>query len=474
MYESFSSLTALQQISFNSYGFIFLFLPVTLTLYFYLNYKRLLLAGKVWILLANLLFYSLWNIYYVPLILFSVFLNYRVGIALSNEGNNRKNRKLLLLFGIVTNIALLGYFKYADFIISNINVFFGARLDLLQIALPMGISFFTFTQIAYLVDAYRGEVTERSFLDFTVFITFFPRLLAGPIIHHREMLPQFNNLRAKLLDYKHISSGIFLFSIGLVKKVILADTFATYANPGFDSSVQLPFFYAWITSLSYTLQIYFDFSGYTDMALGIAMMFNIRLPFNFNSPYQAINIQDFWRRWHITLTSFLRDQIYIPLGGNRTSNFRTYINFITVFLIGGLWHGASWMFVIWGAMHGIAMTVHRIWQKAGFEINRVLAWLITFIFINYTWVFFRANKWEDAVRVLKGMTGMSGFEKVSMDNKFFFLVVVSIIVLCSSKNSNELVISYKPNFRTQIIVSFLLILGIIHLSKSSTFVYVNF
>lgn len=348
---------------FNSYEFIFLFLPLTFAVYFWLNKKRLTQASKAWLVFASLFFYSWWNVIYLPLILGSILFNFAVGSTITKMGDSLSvkgfSRKSLLTFGIVSNILLLAYFKYMDFFILNANVVLGTQWNLMHIVLPLGISFFTFTQIAYLVDAYRNEVKEMDYLNYTLFVTFFPHLLAGPILHHKEMMPQFDSIKSKVINYKNIAAGLFLFSIGLFKKVVIADTFAQWANAGFDSAQTLNIIEAWATSLSYTFQLYFDFSGYTDMALGVALMFNIRLPINFNSPYKALDIQDFWRRWHITLSRFLRDYIYIPLGGNRNSELRTYSNLFTVFLVGGLWHGASWMFIIWGALHGVAIVIHR-------------------------------------------------------------------------------------------------------------------
>ncbi len=308
----------------------------------------------------------------------------------------------------MANLALLGYFKYSDFFIENFNLVFDSSVGLLHLTLPLAISFFTFQQIAYLVDSYRQEVKELDFLNYAVFVTFFPQLIAGPIVHHKEMMPQFKNQRAKIINPQNIATGLFIFSVGLFKKVIIADTFASWASKGFDATPVLTFFEAWATSLSYTFQLYFDFSGYTDMAIGIALMFNIRLPINFNSPYKALNIQDFWRRWHITLSRFLKDYIYIPLGGNRKGNFRTYNNLFLTFVLGGIWHGAGWTFLFWGVLHGGALVIHRLWGLLHFQMKTWIAWFLTFNFINISWVFFRAKEWDDAIKVLSGMVGLNG------------------------------------------------------------------
>jgi len=379
---------------FSSPEFILLFLPVAFLGYFYLNRMRLVVEGKIWLVAASLAFYAYWNIAYVPLLLASIIFNFAIGTTLcSNSASKRSpfSRQLILSGGISANLALLGYFKYAGFLIETVASVRGIDADLLpQTILPLGISFFTFTQIAYLVDSYRGEAKEYDFTNYALFVTFFPHLIAGPILHHREMMPQFESRWNLAMRYRNIALGLFIFSIGLFKKVVIADTFSIWANAGFDGGISLDFFTAWATSLSFTFQLYFDFSGYCDMAIGAALMFNIWLPINFNSPYKALDIQDFWRRWHITLSRYLRDYLYIPLGGNRSSAERIHLNIMATFVLGGLWHGASWMFVIWGALHGAALVVHRIWRRLGLRMPTPLAWLLTFCFVNITWIFFRA------------------------------------------------------------------------------------
>ena len=393
---------------FNSYEFIFLFLPFTFFIYFYLNKKRLTELAKGFLVLSSLFFYSWWNITYLPLILGSMILNYCLGLEL-NKDNPKISKKIILPLGITGNLALLGYFKYSDFLISNIKFAFDVQISHLNLLLPLAISFFTFQQIAYLVDSSTGGGTKQyDFLSYCLFVTFFPQLIAGPIVHHKEMMPQFAKARNKIINYKNIALGLFIFSIGLFKKVVIADTFAVWATNGFDNAAFLNFFEAWVTSLSYTFQLYFDFSGYCDMAIGAALLFNIKLLINFNSPYKALNIQDFWRRWHITLSRFLRDYVYIPLGGNRRGKARTYVNLAATFVIGGIWHGAGWTFVFWGFLHGAALIVQRIWSELGFRLNKFLAWFITFNFVNIAWVFFRAKEWDDALKVLKGMFGLGG------------------------------------------------------------------
>ncbi|SFV53543.1 Probable poly(beta-D-mannuronate) O-acetylase [hydrothermal vent metagenome] len=471
---------------FNSYEFIFLFLPLTFFIYFYLNSKKLTILSKVFLIISSLFFYSWWNIIYLPLILLSIIFNFFVGEYIYNK-------KSLLYIGIIFNLSLLGYFKYMDFFIENINFFTNSNFSLFHLALPLAISFYTFQQIAYLVDSYRGDIKEYHFLDYVVFVTFFPQLIAGPIVHHSEMMPQFNNKKNLVKNYKNIALGIFIFSIGLFKKVAIADSFAVFATQGFDVATSLNMIEAWLTSFSYTFQLYFDFSGYTDMAIGIALLFNIKLPINFNSPYKALSIQDFWRRWHITLSDFLKRYIYIPLGGNRLGETRTYLNLFITFLLGGIWHGAGWTFVFWGAMHGSALAIHRLWQKFNFKIHFILAWFITFNFVNISWVFFRAKEWEDAIKVLDGMffgeiilpqilSSKLSFLSISSEKwssifystpEIFVWIILGFIISLFFKNSMQLREKFIPT-PFYMLWTILSLMSIFILYRKSEFIYFNF
>ena len=393
---------------------------------------------------------------------------------------------------------MLGYFKYTDFLIEIFNLAFNSNAELLNLALPLAISFFTFQQIAYLVDSYRQETKEYDFLNYALFVTFFPQLIAGPIVHHKEMMPQFAKTRNKVKNYRNIAIGLFIFSIGLFKKVVIADTFAVWATQGFDVATTLNLFEAWATSLSYTFQLYFDFSGYTDMAIGLALLFNIRLPVNFNSPYKATNIQDFWRRWHITLSRFLRDYVYIPLGGNRKGGFRTYSNLMATFVLGGLWHGAAWTFVFWGFLHGLALIIQRMWSKLGIKLWTWVAWLITFNFVNITWVFFRAKEWDDAVKVLGSMFSLNNIvlpdkleinlsflsshginfgawaEDISGNNWTAIWLIVGFTLVLIFNNSIQRINNFQLNYKTVSLAAIGFTYGIISLNKVSEFLYFNF
>ena len=406
---------------FNSYYFIFLFLPIVLLLFYAIGSRGYHSAALSWLVCASLFFYGWWNPMYLTLILLSVLFNFTVGRALSRRERQSSSR-VLLWFGVGGNLAVLGYFKYANFFVDNVNALSGSSYNLGTIMLPLAISFFTFQQITYLVDAYRGETHEYSFLHYCLFVTFFPQLIAGPIVHHREILPQFSQRSVYRFNPEHLTVGLTIFFLGLFKKVVLADGIAVYATPVFAASehgVAVTFFEAWVGALSYTFQLYFDFSGYSDMAIGLGRMFGIRLPMNFNSPYKATSIIDFWRRWHITLSRFLRDYLYIPLGGSRCGKTRHYTNLMITMLLGGLWHGAGWTFVLWGALHGFYLLVNHGWRSicgsSGQTMNNCSWWwrgishLMTFMAIVVACVVFRAESLHGAGGVFRGMIGMNGF-----------------------------------------------------------------
>ncbi|MFC7049585.1 MBOAT family O-acyltransferase [Emcibacter nanhaiensis] len=405
---------------FNSYEFIFAFLPVTVALFFLISRFDHEKAIGV-LVLASLFFYGWWNPKYLFLIILSMGINYGVGRLLGNGDKEGLSRKTILTLGIVFNLGLLGYYKYAGFFVSNVAALTGLDWQIGTIVLPLAISFFTFQQIAYLVDAYEGITKEYKFLHYALFVTFFPQLIAGPIVHHKEMLPQFMQDEKMRLRLDNITIGLMIFSIGLFKKAVLADGVAVYATPVFKaagSGAELGFFEAWGGALAYTLQLYFDFSGYSDMAIGAARLFGIRLPLNFHSPYKALSIVEFWRRWHMTLSRFLRDYVYIPLGGNRKGKARRYVNLSATMLLGGLWHGAGWTFVIWGALHGLYLVINHGWHfvqsKLGLEglnksfLWRGLAWALTFLAVVLGWVFFRAEDFDTATTMLAGMSGANG------------------------------------------------------------------
>ena len=375
-----------------------------------------------WLVLASLFYYGWWNPAYLSLIFASMVVNFAVGRGIGRlDPVARGRRRLLLAAGIALNLGLLGYFKYANFFVHTAANLTGADIALAPIVLPLAISFFTFQQIAYLADSYQGLASEYRFRHYALFVTFFPQLIAGPIVHHKEMMPQF--MRDALLRprARNIAVGGTILAIGLFKKVVLADGIAPYASPVFAAAAAgetLNFFEAWGGALAYTFQLYFDFSGYSDMAIGSARLFGIRLPLNFFSPYKATSIIEFWRRWHITLSRFLRDYLYIPLGGNRRGQLRRYANLMTTMVLGGLWHGAGWTFVFWGALHGAYLVINHAWhwlcRGSGLDdfndtvIWRGVAWFLTFVAVVIGWVFFRAESFTAAIAMLEAMAGLNG------------------------------------------------------------------
>ncbi len=397
---------------FNSYPFFFGFLPLALAGFYLLRWVA---PGAVigWLLVVSLGFYGYWNALSVPLLLGSIAVNYGLGLSFSN---NAGGRTLKLIAGLVFNLSIIGYFKYASFVAMNLTALTGWPVAL-QVTLPLAISFFTFQQIAYLVDCYRGQPPERNFIHYAFFIAFFPHLIAGPIVLKNDLLSQLPNHREPHTPewwFQHVACGTAMFAFGLLKKVMIADSVAGYATDVFgaaEKGAPLSVIEAWGGAVAYTLQIYFDFSGYSDMAIGLALLFGFRLPLNFDSPYKATSIIDFWRRWHMTLSRFLREYLYLPLGGNRRHPARRYLNILIVMVLGGLWHGAGWTFVLWGALHGVFLMVNHLWrglfgdrrQVMPGPVAHILSWAATFVAVVVAWVLFRAKTVDGAAMMLKAM-----------------------------------------------------------------------
>lgn len=454
----------------NSKVYILIFLPFVLLGYFAFARYRRPQVSSVWLLIASFVFYSYYSVKNLPIILLSIAVNIVISRLLLH-----KRAKAYIVAGLAFNILYLSYFKYYNFIVDNINILFDLALPKTQTELPLGISFFCFTQIAYLVDCFRNAGRNNSLLYYTLFVSYFPHLLAGPIIHHSDVIPQFQKLKTKIFSSKNMSIGIFLFSIGLFKKVVIADSVSVWANYIFNQPSKATFVTAWAASLAYTLQIYFDFSGYTDMALGTSYMLNIKIPFNFNSPYKARNIKDFWLRWHITLSKFLKDYIYIPLGGSRKGLPATLYNIVVTFVICGIWHGAGWTYIVWGALHGIGSVVFRLFSSLKVHIPKHAAWLITLAFINFCWVFFRSSTLSDAFVFIKAMTlqgkivmpiylshslsflsscGVS-FEYIDLpfQQQTFVFFVLAVAIVLFPKNSIQLIEHFQPSlFSTSIVL----------------------
>ena len=439
---------------FNSYSFLFVFLPIAVLGYVIAARTDKWWAAPLWLAVCSFYFYADWNPYGVFLLGGSVLVNYLLsGRIEPGAGTGR----FWLTFGVLFNLGLLGFFKYADFFIENVNMVSGGSLPLLYIILPIGISFFTFQQIAYLVDVYRGEVADRNFLRYALFVSFFPQLIAGPIVHHGEMMPQFSARNRRILT--NLLIGTSIFAIGLFKKVILADSMALQASPVFtlvEAGNSPGFAEAWLAALAYSLQIYFDFSGYSDMAIGLGRMFGITLPVNFAAPYRARSIIEFWRRWHITLSRFLRDYLYVPLGGNRHGPGRRWVNLMVTMGLGGLWHGASWNFALWGLMHGLFLVVNHAWRRwmRWLPLPVPLAIGVTFVAVVFAWVPFRAASLEATWLIWQAMLGLGsgGFIQETIfqaDYNNAYPQIAGLLLVCWFwPTTQSILIDIKPGLQS--------------------------
>ena len=408
---------------FNSQFFIVVFLPVVLGLYYAFAGSRV--ARQSVVVLASLGFYGWWDVRFVPLLM---------GLTVANwlfaEWFGRHRASWIPALGVVLNLAVLALFKYSDFLRGTAFGLAGDDWQPWHLILPLGISFFVFQKISYLMDLRRGDRHFYGFLDFCMFVAFFPQLIAGPLVRHNEIIDQFREDPRGPAMWENLSRGFVLFVIGVSKKVLLADTLATMVDPMFANAIGTPpsLAVAWSGAAAYTLQLYFDFSGYSDMAIGLGLMFGLRLPFNFDAPYRALSVRDYWRRWHMTLSRFLRDYVYIPLGGNRSGPTRQAANIVLTMLLGGLWHGAAWTYVVWGGMHGVAMAVNQVWDQHGFRLPRPVAWLLTILFVMGCFVLFRSPDFATAAQVWSGMAGAHGVGSVSVDTDPFRAMVVGALV----------------------------------------------
>ena len=482
---------------FNSYIFVLLFLPLCLTGYFLLNHFRLYKLSQLFLLGMSLWFYGFFNTSYLSIIVVSIVINYGFStLLLHTESNFLK--KIAFVCALMLNVGILFYFKYFDFFIENVNGIFKTDFALKNILLPLGISFFTFQQLSYIIDSYKGEVPQYDFIQYSSFVVYFPQLIAGPIVTHDELVPQFLDKEKKKLNWENLAKGGYIFVLGLAKKVLLADIFGNAANWGFSNVEALNSTNAILTMLAYTIQIYFDFSGYCDMAIGIGKMMNIDLPLNFNSPYKAFTIKEFWDRWHMTLTRFFTKYVYIPLGGSKKGKIRTYLNVLIVFAVSGLWHGANWTFILWGLLHGLGSIITRHFKPQFTKMHAALSWMITVSFINITWILFRANSIVDAVDIINriiccdfGQIASGILDAFNLSEFIVFTILmpeleqmpyvfmliyfaVAFGLVLGSKNAYEKMLDFKPTMIKICGCTILLIWSIISFSGMSTFLYFNF
>lgn len=485
---------------FNSYLFIFLFLPLVLAGYYGLNHWKLHKTATVFLIGMSCWFYGYSSVGYLVVLIISILMNYLL-VRIMGYANKKGTRQCLLVIGILLNLGSLFYYKYLDFFIENINTVWKTDISLLRIAMPLGISFYTFQQLAYVIDSYKGECESYTLLEYMAYAVFFPKMIQGPIALHREVIPQMRMEENKQLQYMNLSKGIYAFSLGMAKKVLIADTLAKLVNIGYDNIPELSVISTVIVMFSYSLQIYFDFSGYTDMAYGLGYMFNIELPWNFNSPYKADSISDFWDRWHMTLTRFFTRYLYIPLGGSRRGAVRTYVNIMIVFLVSGFWHGANWTFILWGAMHGIAKVIDRLFGKRIDKIPRWIRMVSTFLFTTFAWSLFRADSISQAKHLWRHLrpeewggiyTGLTETFNDLLEVKVLYrvglgglmnacpwcIMVVFLLILViacfTMRNTQEKVTQMQLTKRRMLVTVILLMWCMVSLTEVSVFLYANF
>lgn len=481
---------------FNSYEFILLFLPIALIGYFALGKTKKSELANVWLVLISLFFYSYWNIKYLPLLILSIAVNYIVSgkIIAARQTKLNKRAKSYFLVGTLFNIGLLGFYKYTDFLLENLN-YLGADFNLLHIVLPLGISFFTITQMVYLVDTYEGIVKKRNLIDYALFVSFFPHLLAGPILYHKSMVKQFEDETLRRVNWENMARGSSLFIIGLAKKVLIADSLAPYVGTSFGAPAELTFFEAWAAAICYMLQLFFDFSGYSDMAVGVAQMLNIKIPYNFNRPFHAYGIVDFWNRWHMSLTWAITNYLYTPMvmACKKITFAKSMIITFVAMFIAGVWHGAGWTFVIFGSLHGIGLVVNHIWKKKHLPMWKPLGHFLTLMLALVAFVFFRADSVADALTIIYAMFGGAPIvfpEKIAVfmnhylgiivpqlphnwaaPKKFMLLATLMVIFLPSSQ---QIATTFRPRTRYAVALAVLMVVSLFSLTKVSEFLYFQF
>lgn len=468
---------------FSTYEFILVFLPIVFITYFVLNKFKMYTISKIWLVVASLYFYAQGSKDFFPFFMGSIFGNYCIGTALTKlqEKADKKQLKLLLAIGIIVNVALLGYYKYTDFFIENINFVTGANIALKNIALPIGISFFTFQLIAFLVDSYRGETKDYDIIDYLLFITFFPQLIVGPIVHHKEMVEQFEKEENQKLNWNNIALGLFVFSIGCAKKMLLADVLTTSAQRFFVSNQEaFTFFNTWYYSLQYTISYYFDLSGYADMAIGLGLMFNIVIPQNFNSPYKATDFQEYWKRWHMTLSRFLSTYIFRSVYKKENKWRNYYIATMVTFLVSGFWHGAGWNFIVWGILNGILVCIAAYRNRKGKKSPYVLALILNLILVVLTRVLFVSESFTYAWQVYKGMFNFKSLVDINLiefwqnNMKEIITTIVGLGICLFAPNTSEICEKFKPTVPYLIYAVLLLSICLVTMDKVVNFLYFQF
>lgn len=468
---------------FNSFQFIFLFLPIVLLGYYLINQKKFQLF---FLFSSSLFFYAYWSHTYVFLLLFTVVLDFYIGQAIFKSQNATK-RKALLLASMIANLSVLGFFKYYNFFTETLNGAFqllgqGNLFPHLDLILPIGISFYTFQSMSYVIDVYRRSASSHgSLLEFSSYVTLFPHQISGPLVRHNFIVPQLESAETYKFNYENFWRGVSFFVFGLSKKMLIADRVAEAIDPVISNISQASNLEAIFAMIGYTVQLYYDFSGYSDMAVGLGLMMNIKFPANFNSPYKSRSITEFWKRWHITLSSWLRDYFYISLGGNRKGVLFTYRNLFLTMLIGGLWHGANWTFVLWGAIHGLALAIERIFNDKKIDILKsgILKWVLTFFVVSIAWVFFRANSVSDALLWLGkvfdwtgGFTNDLTFMPIKYRDKFYILSLIGLVSALFARNTWEM--KFLPSWKNAFITAILFVICLMYMGEQSPFLYFQF
>ncbi len=465
---------------FTSIEFIYIFLPFVFAIYYILNYYHKYLVSKWFLVISSIGFYAYGSLEFTPLFILSIILNYLIGRYISSTHERKyevKYRKRFLAFGIILNILFLGYYKYTNFFIDNINLISRKQYTLIEIILPIGISFFTFQLLAYLIDSYEGKTKDYKFLDYLLFITFFPQLIVGPIVHHSEVVDQFESIENKNLDYKRLSLGIFLFFMGAAKKLILADSLTDASQEGFNHFTNLSFYDAWICALGYTISYYFDLSGYSDMAVGLGLFFNIKIPGNFDSPYKASNFADYWRRWHITLSRFLGDYIFRSLFKKGESPIRFYIAVMITFFVSGFWHGAGYNFIIWGIFNGILVCISHYFIRNNINFPYILSWSVTFILVIISRVMFVSENLGSAFMYYSKMfypTNLNDFELTYLSNWNLLILIIGVIICLFFPNSNSISEKFNNNKTYLAYTIILIFLVLANIGTPHRFLYFQF
>ncbi len=473
---------------FSTYQFIFAFLPVTFFGYFILNRFQLFSVSKIWLVVCSLYFYAQGSPDFFVFFLASITGNYIIGSSMARmEGNQTIQKKLLLAVGLAGNIGLLGYYKYTDFFIENFNLLTGSDYALKHIVLPIGISFFTFQLIAFLVDSYRGETKQYDLVNYLLFITFFPQLIVGPIIHHGEIVPQFENRANLKINYDNVAKGLFLFSIGCAKKILLADPMTTSAQSFFNQvGPNLDILESWFASIQYTVSYYFDLSGYADMAIGLGWMFNICIPQNFDSPYKARNFQDYWRRWHMTLSRFLSNYIFRSVYRKDCKWRNYYIATMVTFLVSGFWHGAGWTFVVWGIVNGFFVCTASWMKRKNLKFPFWVSFPLTVLGVILARVLFVSGTFTDAWNVYCGMFNFSSLGatlREALSSVWSFIkwhkssglrLVIGIVICWFLPNSKTMTEKFKTNLWTALYAGLLLLLCVVQMNKVVQFLYFQF